>query len=54
MKDLSEENSKLKKDKELELIDLRRSKTETDYELTKISRENDILKKESKDLTAKY
>ena len=45
-----EENSKLKKDKELEIIDLRRAKTEADHEIAKISRENDNIKKDAKEL----
>lgn len=47
--ELSDENSKIKKDRELEIVDLRRAKTEGDHELAKISRENDILKKEAKE-----
>ncbi|KAL4505481.1 hypothetical protein ABPG72_002543 [Tetrahymena utriculariae] len=54
IKELQDENTKIKKDRELEVIDLRRSKTESDYELGKLSRENDQLKKDLKDMQTKY
>ncbi|EAR88878.2 EEIG1/EHBP1 protein amine-terminal domain protein (macronuclear) [Tetrahymena thermophila SB210] len=54
IKDLQEENSKIKKDRELEVIELRRSKTESDFELGKLSRENDQLKKDLKEMQTKY
>ena len=53
IKELTEENARTKKDRELELIDLRRAKTEGDHELAKTSREFDALKKDNKELTAK-
>jgi len=53
VKELTEENARTKKDRELELIDLRRAKTEGDHELAKTSREYDSMKKDNKELTAK-
>lgn len=38
----------------MEVIDLRRTKTESDHELGKLSRENDQLKKDIKEIQNKY
>ncbi|KAL4456620.1 hypothetical protein ABPG74_000727 [Tetrahymena malaccensis] len=54
IRELQDENTKIKKDRELEVIELRRTKTESDYELGKLSRENDQLKKDLKEQQTKY